>query len=965
MRAFLSKFLLSIFIVVFAFPVSLLAQENSWTPPSGPPLGNNTPAPINEGIFPQTKRGGFRLDSNTLFPGASFQNFLPSFFMNNVQVGTAGEGVGPTLSINGSLKFRPAYVDGTSTDTQPQVGYVLTALDTEGTVGWVPAAGLPNGGNQGDTLIWDSTCNCWTTGPGGGTGGANLPTGTLGQTMWHNGTAWEATDQIKHGTFAGGGYMVTRLSNPAVQIPGPSILIGSNNSLIPGMPSSTSGTRILSKTVNIINGLIDSEANIASKNINIGSDDPSFGANNLKLEATDISFNSLNQLPQNVNFESNNINFGLGDDDNVNQTTTFYSDAVKFRNINATPGAGRIPYAIDDEGTFKWNDRFTYNLNQDPAFPASVGQLTLFNPDGGIAVFRNEGMSSLADDVVIGEQGAASGGELYLRGLSTGSIMERTQGLIQPLCYVYTTKRVVTCDTDVPGQNPGDTPILTPDIGGSVTYTSFSTQQSHVFDFTGDVEVKYCGGGGGGGGGGIGSPSGSNNETGFGANGGGGGSAGDCEEVTLSVTPGDELTWSIGAGGNGGNGAMYGLGLSYPDPTFAQPGQNGQSTSIFFRESTAPNPSQLGPTVVGGFGGGAGRSPEQGAQYLATNGSTALASGTYGWWFNGAAGRNEFGVSNTTPTDVNTSCVGCGGRGGFGEAYNENGSLRTPDNNPILNGQPGFGGNGGYDNPANQIVRHGQSGGNGALSFGGGGGGGSHGRIVVFFQGDVLEFEIKGGDGGDGGSGYVTITGIGNTTQTGTNMYEFTEPGTYTFNSSMIPSGVQNITVEVWGAGGGGGGVETDGLTYGGGGGAGGYSRRTIPVPGSGMSVIVGAGGNPGQSSVNAILVTNGSNGGLSKFGNITGNGGLGGEKDYALGTEGNENGTGGAGGSATGGQTNLTGFPGENGSVTNNPADGGTGHPSFTVTSQSYGAGGKGGSDTGPTIQATAGANGRVRITW
>lgn len=951
MRAFLSKFLLSIFIVVFAFPVSLLAQENSWTPPSGSPIGNNTPAPINEGIFPQTKRGGFRLDSNTLFPGASFQNFLPSFFMNNVQVGTAGEGVGPTLSVNGSFKFRPAYVDGTSTDTQPQVGYVLTALDTEGTVGWVPAAGLPNGGNQGDTLIWNSTCNCWTTGPGGG--GVNLPTGTLGQTMWYNGTTWEATNQVLHGTLPTGDSF-TRIPNRNIYIGTLGVgktLIQSPNTDIVGSNTLNIGTDNQGQT-NIKSPVVTFFEESAQNQL------VNFRSNNIRFSDPVVGL-------QNVDFESNNINFGLGDDDNVNQTTTFYSDAVKFRNINATPGAGRIPYAIDDEGTFKWNDRFTYNLNQDPAFPASVGQLTLFNPDGGIAVFRNEGMSSLADDVVIGEQGVASGGELYLRGLSTGSIMERTQGLIQPLCYVYTTKRVVTCDTGVPGQNPGDIPILTPDMGGSVTYTSFSTQQSHVFDFTGDVEVKYCGGGGGGGGGGIGSPSGSNNETGFGANGGGGGSAGDCEEVTLSVTPGDELTWSIGAGGNGGNGAMYGLGLSYPDPTFAQPGQNGQSTSIFFRESTAPNPSQLGPTVIGGFGGGAGRSPEQGAQYLATNGSTALASGTYGWWFNGAAGRNEFGVSNTTPTDVNTSCVGCGGRGGFGEAYNENGSLRTPDNNPILNGQPGFGGNGGYDNPANQIVRHGQSGGNGTLSFGGGGGGGSHGRIVVFFGGEVIEFEIKGGDGGDGGSGYVTITGIGNTTQTGTNMYEFTEPGTYTFNSSIIPNGVQNITVEVWGAGGGGGGVETDGLTYGGGGGAGGYSRTTIPVPGSGMSVIVGAGGNPGQSSVNAMFVTNGSNGGLSKFGNITGNGGLGGEKDYAFGTDGNENGTGGAGGSATGGQTNLTGFPGENGSVTNNPADGGAGHPSFTVTSQSYGAGGKGGSDTGPTIQATAGANGRVRISW
>ncbi len=1022
MRTFLSKVLLTSFIFIFTFssiggianatdiggalgpggggqvvPVDPIdppstGQEYSWQPPAGAPLGNNTPSPVNTGPEGQRKPGPLNIgatfisESMLRSKGATFfeeresggpslfASFVPSTFLNNLSVGNPGT-VGPTFNLLGKFKYNPATENGQPTtnaglglggtlggdgfDGQPEPGYVLTSIDNEGTAEWRP--GLPNGGTDGNTLIWSETCNCWTTGPGGGTG-TGLPPAEAGQTMWFNGDTgqWEATDWLKHFPQEPNSAIGSRTVIYNQEIG----LIGQNRvdigSLGGGLTSIFSPQTNIN-SINSINIGLDTggETNIKSPTITFFEDAPGV-TQSVFFRSNNLDFGSPTSGLQNIDIASNTVNFN-NPAAFPPQAVTFNSSSVKFKGpisdpALVNPGLGRIPYSVDDEGTFRWNEKFTFE-NQE-VNGVDIGLLNLRNPDNGFAVFQNDGLSSLLDDVVVGPEG-----QVYVQGLTSAYMAERQAGLVTPLCYVATTKRLVTCDSSVPGTAvPGRTPTL----GGDITYTSNSSEQYHEFDFTGQAGVKYCAGGGGGGGGGMGSPDG-NNETGQGANGGAGGGSGECEETVLNVTPGDRLTWSIGDGGNGGQGAW--LNLVNGMDRYSTDGQPGQPTTIYFQDSGS-SPNQVGPTVIGGNGGGGGRSPSQGAQTVAIHGTNSLAIGTYNWWFNGSSGRNEYGVSNTNPVDVDNTCVGCGGWGGNGEAYTVNGSLRTPDNSPMLPGQLSAGGRGGYDGPvpgaAQSYIRMGQPGGNGALSFGGGGGGGSHGKYRV--NSNPYSLDIYGGQGGNGGGGYVTITGLPlpNTPDS----IEFTVPGTYTFNAgSTVPQGVQNITVEVWGAGGGGGGVNLSDTTRSGGGGGGAYTRRTLTVSESNdaVTIIVGAGGNFGSSSNSAYTVSDGANGNLSRFGDITAYGGNGGQK--ASGTS-LSVGAGGNGSSQTsGGSTSESGENGQSGNTgaisTSSPlAAGGRGYP--YEAGQTYGTGGTGGRSIGPgDTLPTAGLAGKVKISW
>jgi hypothetical protein len=232
MRAFLSKLFLGVFIVLFALPLGALAQTGNWTPPSGPPLGNNTPSPVNVGPMSQTKEGPFTSNTQTTLNGFTridvspnqpnnpsynqFFNFLRTYFLNDFTVGHPNL-IGPNVSIIGQLKYKPANSSGVVDTNQLAPGKVLTAVDSDGTIAWAP--GLPNGGNNGDTLIWDETCNCWTVGPVTTTNGANLPPGTLGQTLWYSApNVLEATSQLTHGIDSDGTTSFTRIPNRNIYI---------------------------------------------------------------------------------------------------------------------------------------------------------------------------------------------------------------------------------------------------------------------------------------------------------------------------------------------------------------------------------------------------------------------------------------------------------------------------------------------------------------------------------------------------------------------------------------------------------------------------------------------------------------------------------------------------------------------------------------------------------------------------
>lgn len=946
MRAFLSKFLLSIFIVIFSLPLSALAQENSWTPPSGPPLGNNTPAPINEGIFPQIKRGGLRLDTNDTFPGASFQTFLPSFFLNHVQIGRAANpfgngGAGRNLTVNGSFKFKPLELDGQPTDSQPQPGYVLTALDADGNVGWVPASG----------------------GPGGGT---SLPSATLGQTMWYDGNAWQATNQVLHGILPDGVTTFTRIPNRDITIGA----LGLGRTLI-----SSTLVDIPATEINIGTGTLGQQTNIKSPIVRIPLNNaycapvcPGPDPTGKVLVAQDstgrlgwvnpgdiFTGGGTGNLPpaeQGNTLWYNNGAWEATTKINHTDTDTIVdSNNFKIRGSETTPGQGRIPFSIDNEGTFKWNDRFTYQLNQGGMFPAPIGQLTLLNPENGIAVFRNQGMSSLVNDVRIGEEEGS--GELYLKGLTTGTIAERYQGQIEPLCYSTSTKRVVTCDVFRPFEDGEGT---RDPLEGVAVYTPDSAVNTHTFDITGTVEVKYCAGGGGGGGGGWGRPSpGTNNSPGTGGAGGGGGGAGECDTIDLAVTPGDVLRFDIGEGGAGGAGAFLQQTDGQPIVSSSIAGGVGGVTSIYFTNDGGPE-VQLGDTMAPGGGGSPGASASDNmnqAPVGGASGNPSLNIGGDSWWY-----RGQNGLINTYSV-----CSSCGGHGGVGEAYNSSGNILGP--NQVSAGQPSWRGGGGYASN-NQNTKFGQNGRCGSLSFGGGGGGGGYGQYVWY----DLVVQLRGGNGGCGGDGYVQITGLAE--PEGPNFIEFNTPGGSTLTSEMInniPPGAV-LTVEIWGAGGGGGGSAMSNATpnAAGGGGAGAYVRLTnVPRPSSPVTISIGSGGQAGVSSSTQSNVTDGENGGSSNYGSFTATGGRGGKKSLTGMLQ--TTGVGGMGGVAIGGSVNLNGQNGQTGSTANNnvPASGGAGHSALNSGSTLYGAGGAGAKEySGPGFDyANNGQNGRVRISW
>lgn len=238
------------------------------------------------------------------------------------------------------------------------------------------------------------------------------------------------------------------------------------------------------------------------------------------------------------------------------------------------------------------------------------------------------------------------------------------------------------------------------------------------------------------------------------------------------------------------------------------------------------------------------------------------------------------------------------------------------------------------------------------------------------------------------------------------------QAGTATFTTAgghiwEVPNGVTEITVGVWGAGGGARDADDDDSRGGAGGGA--YAQSTFSVtPGQDFNLYVGTGGptntsgsfssrngedswfsssNPGPFTVKA----QGGRGGADSAGDGDGGAGDGGDTNGSLsigqiefrGGHGGarDNGDAGGGGGGSAGPNGIGGNGGNGGSTTggsggiadNNGGDGGNGGKGGDDTSGSGrhgqngfapGGGGGGGAERSNTTSGT-GANGQVRITW
>ncbi|MBX5454331.1 MAG: hypothetical protein K6U10_10380 [Acidobacteriia bacterium] len=183
---------------------------------------------------------------------------------------------------------------------------------------------------------------------------------------------------------------------------------------------------------------------------------------------------------------------------------------------------------------------------------------------------------------------------------------------------------------------PFKLPMLTPGTSRMVAFSS--SGQWTVPNFTTSVKVRCWGGGGGGGAGG-------------GTAGAGGAGAGYAEAYLSGLTPGTQVSITVGAGGSpGAQGGSSGFG-TYVSATGGAGGGSGSSTNV-------------GVAGVGGTGSGPGANfsgaPSQ-------NG-LALASGAY----LGGMGGGSFGTASTfTPGGTNANGLpgngpGGGGSGGVG-----------------------------------------------------------------------------------------------------------------------------------------------------------------------------------------------------------------------------------------------------------------------------------------------------------
>ncbi len=347
------------------------------------------------------------------------------------------------------------------------------------------------------------------------------------------------------------------------------------------------------------------------------------------------------------------------------------------------------------------------------------------------------------------------------------------------------------------------------------------------------ITISLWGGGGGGG---------TNTSLGGGGGGGGGFTIG-----TMSVTPGQNITYIIGAGGNGAT-------------TNGGNGQAGGNTT--FSTFTA-----------NGGGGGLGNSiPGYGGNGTYSGGGGSFGNATnpscYYYWVQHPCSQI---FTCCCYHQVFQSCsINIGGAGGAAASSLGYGNGATNTDMSVPGTGTGGGGSGGFP------------GGSGSVP--GGGGGGAINDYTYNFGGN--EDTQTGGsnptissttlNAGNGAAGQIIVAWACPSTQT------FTSSGTFT-----VPDGITSVSPVLTGGGGGG---ATNTSTGGGGGGGGGYTTGTMTVtPGQTITFTVGAGG-AGATTNN----TNGQAGGNTTFSSFTahgGGGGLAGGGGY---------GNGGAGGTGT-----------------------------------------------------------------
>ena len=259
------------------------------------------------------------------------------------------------------------------------------------------------------------------------------------------------------------------------------------------------------------------------------------------------------------------------------------------------------------------------------------------------------------------------------------------------------------------GEYPGSSVYGTP---GTQKFTSGGTWT--VPAGVGSVTVLAVGGGGGGGG------------VALSYAGGGGGGGGAVVQQRLTVSPGETVTVTVGAGGTAGTSGSS-----------ATQGGNGNASSAVSLEGAV--------SAAGGGGGGIGQQNVGGASAGKSGGSGGGGGGIYGPSTGAAGGGGGAGGAGATPSTGGGGAGGAGSPGGNGGA-GSGAAVAGGAGGAGLYGYGGGGGGGGGTAGGAGVNGGGLGGYNGAGTAGfpntGGGGGGGSGS----------------GAGGAGGSGIVILS---------------------------------------------------------------------------------------------------------------------------------------------------------------------------------------------------------------
>lgn len=446
----------------------------------------------------------------------------------------------------------------------------------------------------------------------------------------------------------------------------------------------------------------------------------------------------------------------------------------------------------------------------------------------------------------------------------------------------------------------------------------------------------------------------------------------------LSLNRGDSLEMVVGqVPGNGG--------ITNPGNSYA--GAGGGSFVAIAGTNT--------PIMVAGGGGGSysgypsqaivdGQTRQQprwdGYNYSPASLGTHPQIGYGGPGYHGGGGGGFFGHGTAYPTrTIADSVMTTDGSGqqytsGAGFIGTSSGSTLDPvpgtwyalgGNATALTSEGGFGGGGGGHSGNNTGgAGGGYSGGlGGQTSLGGsvntGTGGGSFviptATSIATSNGQYDGSTVTNIGSFNDGSGYISITlisatGGGGGTTSPVGEASFTTAGSYSWT---VPTGVTTASVVAVG-GGGGGSVNEQGT---GGGGALAYKNNISVVPGTSISIVVGAGGLASTGDGSPAQ-----NGGNSSFGSVfTALGGLGaqgGAQDTNRGATGNYDGVG-LGGAGVGGALSDTGQSQGGGGAGGYSGNGGNGGWNSRSATAGQGGGGGGGSGQGEVFDSGGGGVG------